>query len=76
MCLAYPGKIISINAEKAVVDFGGVQKDANVSLVPDAEIGDYVIVHTGFAIQKLSQEDAAEVIKEYEKADGKYGKTK
>lgn len=59
MCLAIPGKIISINNEKAVVDFMGAQKEVNISLI-DFELkkGDFVLVHAGFVIQKLSALDA------------------
>ena len=51
MCLAIPGKIIEIKKEEniAIVDYGGLKKEANLSLV-DAKIGDYVLVHVGFAI--------------------------
>ncbi len=58
MCLAVPGKIVSIDENSvADVDFGGVNRPVNVSLV-DVGIGDYVIVHAGYAIQVLSEEDA------------------
>lgn len=65
MCLAYPGKIISIDGQQAIVDFDGVQKKINISMI-EAEKGDYVIVHAGFAVQKLTKEDAWEVLKTYE----------
>ncbi len=61
MCLAYPGKIESIKGEKAVVDFSGVKKEANISFVK-VKKGDYVIVHAGFAIQKISDEEAMDAI--------------
>ncbi|EKE19376.1 MAG: hydrogenase maturation factor [uncultured bacterium] len=67
MCLAYPGKIISVNGQQATADFDGVQKEINISLV-EIKKGDYVIVHAGFAIEKLSNEDAWIVLEEYEKA--------
>ena len=67
MCLAFPGKIISINNQQATADFDGVQKKVSIALVPDVKIGDYVIIHAGFAIQQLTKEDAWEVLKEYEK---------
>ncbi len=58
MCLAVPGKILSIDEnEIANVDFVGVERPVNVSLV-DVNVGDYVIVHAGYAIQVLSEEDA------------------
>lgn len=64
MCLAIPGKIIKINKNKAETDFMGVQKDVNISLV-DFELkpGDYVLVHAGFVIQKLSITDAKNSLK-------------
>lgn len=71
MCLAFPGKIIKLEGQQATTDFNGVQKSINVSLVEIKE-GDYVIVHAGFAIQKLSNEDAWMVLKEYEKAERIY----
>ena len=65
MCLAVPGKIVSLHGSIAVVDFGGVQRETNVSLV-EAKVGDYVIVHAGFAIQIVDEEDARETIKLWE----------
>jgi hydrogenase expression/formation protein HypC len=65
MCLAVPGKIVSIAGEHAQIDFGGVGKEANVSLV-EAKVGDYVIVHAGFAIQIVDEEEAKETIQLWE----------
>ncbi len=65
MCLAYPGKIESINGEKAIIDFSGIKKESNISLV-DVAVGDYVIVHAGFAIEKLNTDDAVNTIKLFE----------
>lgn len=62
MCLAYPGKIESIKGDKAVINFSGIKKEANISFVK-ARKGDYVIVHAGFAIQKLGKEEAIDAIK-------------
>ncbi len=61
MCLAYPGKIKSIKGDKATIDFSGIKKEVNISFVK-AGIGDYVIVHAGFAIQKLGKEEAMDAI--------------
>jgi len=62
MCLAIPGRIIEISGDKARVQYGeGVTNTANVSLV-DVSVGDYVLVHAGFAIQVLSEKEAAETI--------------
>ena len=57
MCLAIPGKIIKINKETALADFFGIQKEINVSLV-EVKVGDYVIVHAGFAIEKTDKKSA------------------
>jgi len=62
MCLAVPGKILSIDENQvADVDFGGVERPVNVSLV-EVSVGDYVIVHAGYAIQVLSEEDALQTL--------------
>ncbi len=58
MCLAIPGKIVELQGDRAIVDFGGVKQEVDVSLLEDVKEGDWVIVHTGFAIQKLSEEEA------------------
>jgi len=57
MCYAIPGKIIRIEAETATVDYGGVRKQANISLVK-CSIGDFVLVHAGFAIQLVDADVA------------------
>jgi hydrogenase expression/formation protein HypC len=62
MCLAYPGKIIKINADKAVLDIKGFQKEVNISLV-EVELGDFVMVHAGFAIERMTKEEALEALK-------------
>jgi hydrogenase expression/formation protein HypC len=65
MCLAVPGKIVSISGQNALIDFGGVQREANVSLI-EPKVGDYVVVHAGFAIQVVDEEEAKETIKLWE----------
>ena len=64
MCLAVPGKLQSIAGEEPLmrtgkVSFGGILKEVNLACVPEAKIGDYVIVHAGLAISVLDQEEAA-----------------
>lgn len=63
MCLGVPGKIISINEDQiAQVDMGGNTREAGLQIVPHAKVGDYVIIHAGFAIQVLSEKDALETL--------------
>lgn len=66
MCLAVPGKIITIDeADKTFrngrVNFGGIVKNVNLSYVPEARIGDYVVVHVGFALSIVDEAEAAQV---------------
>ncbi len=62
MCLAIPGKVIAINGETGDIDFGGVVKHTNLSMV-DANVGDWVVIHAGFAIEVMDEEDAQETIR-------------
>ena len=66
MCLAIPGKVISIDGVEGTVDFGGVTQKVRIDLIQDLEVGDYVIVHTGFAIERLEEEDALETLRLWE----------
>ena len=62
MCLAVPGKIVEIHEVDGLrmgkVDFGGVYREACLAYVPEAEVGDYTVIHVGFAISRLSEEEA------------------
>ena len=67
MCLAVPGKIVSIEDVDPLlrcgrVDFAGVVKQVNLAYVPEARIGDYVLVHVGFAISRVDEEAARETL--------------
>ncbi len=62
MCLAMPAKVLSVNGDEAEVDFGGAVRKTNISMV-DAKVGEYVIIHAGFAIQKVDEEEARETLK-------------
>lgn len=62
MCLAIPSKITKIQNNMATIDVEGVQREASLLLLEDARVGDYVIVHAGFAIQKLDEAAAQETI--------------
>jgi hydrogenase expression/formation protein HypC len=63
LCLAVPTKIIEIKGARAVVEFGGLHKEIGLQLVPDAKLGDFVLVHAGFAIQKLDEQEALETLR-------------
>lgn len=66
MCLAIPAKVISIRGDIAKVDFGeGVLRDVNITLV-DAHVGEYVLVHTGYAIQVIDRKAAEETLQLWE----------
>ena len=67
MCLAVPGKILEINEvdelfRTAKVSFGGASKAVNLTFVPEAKIGDYVLVHVGFALNVIDEEEAAKTL--------------
>ena len=66
MCLAVPGKIVSIGGDDPLlrsgrVNFGGIVKEVNLGYTPEAKVGDYVIVHVGFAISTVDEEEARRV---------------
>ena len=66
MCLAIPGKIVSVRGEDPLermgkIDFGGILKDASLAYVPEANIGDYVIVHVGFALSRVDEAEARKI---------------
>lgn len=63
MCLSVPAKIISIDKDTAQVSVGGTIVNTGLQLIDNPQVGDYVLVHSGFAIQILSEEDAMETMK-------------
>ena len=63
MCLSIPAKIVSIDGTMAEVSAGGTLFRAGLHMIEDAKIGDYVLLHAGFAIQKISEKDAEETIR-------------
>lgn len=74
MCLAIPGKIASISGDDPLlrtgkIDFGGILKEASLAYVPEAKVGDYVIVHVGFAISRLDEEEANKVFEYLKEMD-------
>jgi hydrogenase expression/formation protein HypC len=63
MCLAIPAKIIEIDNDMGLVDMEGTRKSVSLLLQEDAEVGDYVIVHAGFAIHRIDEEEALESLR-------------
>ena len=73
MCLAIPGKILEFHDSNGIrmgkVDFGGVSREACLEYLPEAGLGDFVMVHVGFAISKVDEEEAARTFKYLEEMD-------
>ena len=63
MCLSIPAQVIAIEGEMATVSVGGTRYNASLQIVENVGIGDYVLIHTGFVIQRLSPEEAEETLK-------------
>ncbi|HDD45959.1 MAG TPA: HypC/HybG/HupF family hydrogenase formation chaperone [Candidatus Aenigmarchaeota archaeon] len=59
MCLAFPGRVVKIykKKEKALIDFGNVKRDVNITLLPKVRVGDLVMVHAGFAIERVEENE-------------------
>lgn len=63
MCLGVPGKLIKLEGTKGIISYGGAKREIDLSLIEDPRIGEYVIVHAGFAIEKLDEAEARETLK-------------
>lgn len=63
MCLAIPARVVQIEEGLGLVELGGVVREASFMLLPDAQVGDYVLLHAGYALQKLDEAEAAETIR-------------
>ncbi len=75
MCLAIPGKILSIDSEDELmragrISFGGTEKLINLAMVPEARVGDYVIVHAGVALNLIDEDEARQIFDELAQLDG------
>jgi len=71
MCLAVPGRVLSLTEgdfmnRKGEVQFGGIVKEVNLAFTPEAKVGDYVMVHVGFAISVLAEKEAKEILETLE----------
>ena len=65
MCLAIPGKILEINENSALVDFDGIKQNVIIALIQNPEIGKFVIVHAGYAIEMMDEKEAIEAIDQW-----------
>lgn len=63
MCLAVPVKVVSIEGSEAEVEIGGVKRRVSIVLTPEASVGDYVLLHTGYAINVVNEAEAQETLK-------------
>jgi hydrogenase expression/formation protein HypC len=73
MCLAVPGRIVELSGADAVIEISGVRRAANVAFIDGPQLGDYVLLHAGFAIEKWSEQDVREyedIIREAAALDG------
>jgi hydrogenase expression/formation protein HypC len=69
MCLAVPARVLSIEGQEAEVDLSGVRRRISVVLTPEARVGGYVIIHSGFAISTLDEHEAEETLKLFRELD-------
>lgn len=65
MCLAIPGKILQITGNSALIDFDGIQQNVIIALIQNPEVGKFVIVHAGYAIEMMDEKDALEAIEQW-----------
>jgi len=63
MCLAIPARVVQIEEGLGLVELGGVVREASFMLLPDAQVGDYVLLHAGYALQKLDEAEAEETMR-------------
>lgn len=71
MCLAIPGRLVEVRGgegfeRRGLVDYGGVQQDVSLAYVPDAQVGDYVLVHVGYAMTRMDSAAARKLLRELE----------
>ncbi|MCK5589673.1 MAG: HypC/HybG/HupF family hydrogenase formation chaperone [Dehalococcoidales bacterium] len=66
MCLAVPVKVVSIEGDEAETEIGGVRRRVSVALTPEVKVGDYVLLHTGYAIGVVDEVEAKETLKLFE----------
>lgn len=69
MCLAIPMKLIEVEGDKGIVELSGIKKEVSLKLLDEVKKGDYLIIHAGFAIQRVDEEDAQETFKIWEEIE-------
>lgn len=74
MCLAVPALIKSVDGQMAEVEIGGMRRSIGLQLTPEARVGDYVLIHTGFAISVIDEKEALETISLFEEIEAAYQK--
>ena len=70
MCLAFPAKVIEINESLAKVELSGVTRDVSLMLLPETKVGDYVLVHAGFAMQIVQKKEVDEMLALFDEMNG------
>ncbi len=70
MCLAVPARVVEISGKRATVEMAGVVQQTSIMMLPDVQIGDYVILHAGFAIEKLDEAEALRTIELFQTMEG------
>jgi len=73
MCLAIPGKILEINGNSALIDFDGIKQKVIIALIQNPEVGKFVIVHAGYAIEMMNEKEALEVIEQWKEISEELG---
>ncbi len=66
MCLAVPAKVLEVNGDSALVEFGGARRRVNITLIDTLTKGDYVLIHVGYAIQRMNPNEAQETLRIWE----------
>lgn len=69
MCLAIPGKVIELKGDRALLDFGGTRREVSIELMPDIRVGEYGVVHAGFVLERLDEQEANEMLAALEKME-------
>lgn len=70
MCLAFPAKVVEIKDSLAKVELSGVTRDVSLMLLPEAKLGDYVLVHAGFAMQVVQKQEVDEMLALFDEMEG------